>query len=406
MPSAPDKELIRARALQLGAYRCGFAIADVVAEPQRRIYAQWIADGKHGTMDYCARYSDVRDDPRLLLPGAQTVISCAFYYDTGVRNPHIATYALGADYHYVLKHRLAQLGDWLVAQYGGEYRALVDTAPMRERYWAQQAGIGFIGLNNHLIIPGAGSYFFLAELLWTIPLPPDVPSASAVFCSGEEHSSSASSAISVDSTSYLEVASDSPQFPAVANVVEDGTVNKVVLATPPETADKAEPAMCGEATTVDAAAMRAACEQCRACVRACPNGALDGNGGCDARRCISYLTIEHRGDLPADMRLAGQIYGCDICQQVCPHNRHKQTLAEGAQQAAEAQLMASVETAAGERPVPLPEFAANPEIAALDAAALSQMTPSHYKRLTSKSALRRAPFPQLLRNAHNSLLEQ
>lgn len=206
----------------------------------------------------------------------------------------IASYAWGRDYHYAVKHRLTQLGEYIASAFGGECRPLVDTAPIRERYWAVKAGVGFVGVNNQLIVRGAGSYFFLGELLWTGSLTPDIP--------------------------------------------DNGT-----------------------------------CHGCMACVRACPGKALDGKGGCDARRCVSYLTIEHRGEIPEGCDLQGSIYGCDICQRVCPHNAL--------------------------HPVSeLPEFEPDPAIMSLTADEIATMTPSHYKKLVSHSAMRRVPLSQLRRN--------
>lgn len=292
------KEEIRGRALELGAYACGFAVAEEVDASACTMYDAWIADGKHGQMHYCEKYSEQRLDPRMLLPETRTVICCAFNYHRPAPDSPMATmmasYAWGGDYHYALKHRLTQLGEYIASAFGGECRPLVDTAPMRERYWAQKAGIGFTGINNQLIVRGAGSYFFLGELLWTGSVAPDPP--------------------------------------------DNGR-----------------------------------CLGCMACVRACPGKALDGEGGCDSRMCVSYLTIEHRGEIPEGCDLHGSIYGCDICQRVCPYN---------------ASHPVSV----------LPEFEPDPAIMSLTADEISTMTPSHYKKLVSHSAMRRVPLAQLQRN--------
>lgn len=292
------KESIRHKAIELGAYRCGFALAQKVSGEAVALYRRWIEDGCHGEMAYCAKYLDERDDPRLLLEGARTVISCAFPYaertDADGRTDSaslpfglIASYAHGEDYHYWVKDRLKRLGQWIEENYGGATRACVDTAPIRERYWAREAGIGFIGVNNQLIIPGAGSRFFLGELLWTGSIAPDEPCA--LTCGG-----------------------------------------------------------------------------CRACVRACPGSALDCRGGCDARRCVSYLTIEHRGPLPADANLGGMIYGCDACLDACPHNDYKSYKTYKSYEICDE---------------------------------LMSMTPSHYRKLVAHSAMRRVPLAQLRRNA-------
>ncbi len=301
MLSIVDKETVRSQALSLGACACGFAAAAPVSQETQDYFSLWLSQGRNGSMDYCERYCEVRNDPRLLLPDAHTVVCCAFAY------PHkagrIASYALGDDYHYVVKAKLNELGVFLTERWGGEYRAVVDSAPMHERYWAQQSGIGFEGINNMIIIPGVGSYVFLGELLWTGEIPADEP-------------------------------------------------------------------------------CKQTCQGCLACVNACPGHALDSEGHFDARKCVSYLTIEHRGELPEDANLGGSIYGCECCQRVCPHNHCNP---------------ASHSETKGHAPS-LPEFAANPEIEGLTDEEILTMTPSHYKKLTAHSAMRRIPLTQLRRN--------
>lgn len=289
------KEEIRGWALGLGVARCGIAKAEPINADDSMLYSQWIQGRMHASMDYCAKYDDVRHDPRLLLEGANTVISCAFNYNAPVTSHIIASYALGQDYHYVIKQRLRELGECIKANYGGEYRAVVDTAPMRERYWAVKSGIGFTGLNGQLIVDGIGSYVFLGELICTLELEPDSPST-------------------------------------------------------------------------------ATCMKCRRCIEACPGKALDGTGRCDARKCVSFLTIENREEIPAEANLGGMIYGCDACQKVCPHNHCAPST--------------SIE-----------EFQADPEILNLTKEEMLTMTSSHYKRLTAHSAMRRASFMQMRRNA-------
>lgn len=301
------KESIRHKAIELGAYRCGFALAQKVSDEAAALYRRWIEAGCHGEMAYCAKYLDERDDPRLLLDGVRTVISCAFPYAARADEDRhadraslpfdlIASYAYGEDYHYWVKDRLKRLGQWVEENYGGATRACVDTAPIRERYWARQSGIGFVGVNNQLIIPGAGSRFFLGELLWTGAVDPDDP-------------------------------------------------------------------------------CELTCGDCGACVRACPGSALAG-GGCDARRCVSYLTIEHRGELPPDANLGGMIYGCDACLDACPHG--------------------------GQAPRVLSEDSALLDKSD-DVVALWAMTPSRYRKLVAHSAMRRVTLAQLRRNAAHCL---
>lgn len=296
MTCPSTKEDIRRIVLDAGACRVGFAAAGPVGDSTRRRYDSWIAGGRHAGMAYLGRYGDVRSDPRLLLDGAATVISCAFDYRPSRRHPLFADYSLGEDYHDVLRSRLTAAAEVICSRYGGLTRICVDTAPIRERYWAARAGVGVIGLNGLIIVDGIGSKVFLAEILWTGKVGPDLSRLADI------------------------------------------------------------------------------CMNCGACVRACPGRALGGDMTLDARSCNSYLTIEHRGDLPAGLSLDGRIYGCDICQDVCPHNR-----------------------AAGSTAIA--EFAPSDALMALDIDALRGLDAGAYRSLFRHSAVRRAKLPQLLRNA-------
>ncbi len=234
-----------------GVFRYGIAQATAVDPEAVNQYAQWLAEGNNADMDYLARYQDVRSDPHLLLDGATTIISCAIpYFREAHRTPKalkIARYSLGSDYHEIVKHRLEIAATRIRELYGGQTRVCVDTAPIRERYWAEHSGLGFIGSNNQLIIPGAGSYFFLGEILTTAKFRPTEPN---------------------------------PQL----------------------------------------AEAKQQCLECRRCLKSCPTGALNANGGCNAGKCLSYITIEHRGEFTNETKLHGSFYGCDRCADVCPHN--------------------------------------------------------------------------------------
>lgn len=170
---------IKQKAHELDFSECGFARAEKVDDRAIERYEQWLDTGHNGCMAWAARNIDVRNDPRLLLDGAKTVIMVALnYYPRRFQSPdaaQIAYYAYGRDYHDVIKRRLRELAAWISQNTGEKCRALVDSAPLRERYWAVKAGLGFIGLNNQLIIPGKGSYFFLGALLTTLELEPDEP---------------------------------------------------------------------------------------------------------------------------------------------------------------------------------------------------------------------------------------
>lgn len=293
------REIIRRMVLDAGACAVGFAEAAPVDSADMDLYSRWIAAGCHGEMAYLDRYHDVRRDPRLLLDGACTVISCAFDYRPAERHALFADYALGRDYHEVLRECLTAVAEEICRRFGGATRICVDTAPIRERYWAARAGVGVIGLNGTLIVDGVGSKVFLAEILWTGSVAPD------------------------------------------------------------------------------ASRLGESCMRCGACAKACPGHALRGDGSLDARRCNSYLTIEYRGDLPDDLRLPGRIYGCDICQDVCPHNR-----TEGV--------------------TPIAEFTPSAALMQLDATALSAMPPDTYRSLFRHSAIRRTKLPHLLRNLRSA----
>lgn len=302
--SGVDAVVAAARAAD--ACAAAFVRLEALDDADTALYDNWIARGANAGMDYLARYSDIRRDPRLLLDGAQSMLVTAFAYapTPDRRSRLIADYALGDDYHTVLRERLRPVAALMESLHeGSATRICVDTAPLRERLWAARADLGSIGLNNQLIIPGIGSRVFLAEILWTAPLP--------------QHSTfkiqNSKSCIS--------------------------------------------------------------CISCRRCVDACPGGALDGKGGIDAGRCLSYLTIEHRGDLPDTLSLRGRsIYGCDICQDVCPCN-------------------------SSTPPVPVPEFAPRPAVASLTLDDIAAMDADTFSRTFARSAVKRAKLSGLLRNA-------
>lgn len=296
-------ETIIAAARDAGACAAAFTGISSVSDQARAIYARWLAEERNAGMEYMERYTEVRDNPALLLDGAQSMLCTAFAYrnSTTPRSPLFADYALGEDYHDVIRRRLnpvAELMQSIVP--GSATRICIDTAPLRERYWAARAGLGFIGLNNHLIISGIGSRVFLADILWT---------------------------------------------------ADADTAAKPIQ--PP-------------------------CLGCRRCIEACPGKALGQDGSIDCRRCLSYLTIEHRGDLPETLRLDGRIYGCDICQDVCPHNK-----------------------ACDDAPV-IEEFLPSDALLNLDRKKIASMTPEEFRALFRHSAVRRAKLSGLLRNASHT----
>lgn len=301
------KDKIKAEASRLGFFVCGFARAEPVSEAVRRHYLGWLADGRNADMAYLGNNLDKRFDPRLLMPGVKTIVVVAQNYFPARRlpegEPQIADYALGLDYHDIVKQKLRQLA----ATVGiADYRAFVDTAPVLERYWAVRAGLGWIGKNQQLIIPHAGSEFFLGELFVTVELPPDEPL----------------------------------------------------------------PNRCGT---------------CHRCVDACPTHALNLPATCvegygditrfDARQCLSYQTIENRGELTVGAKAAmgDTFYGCDRCQRACPWNRFAKPSTE-------------------------PLLQPREELLAMTRQKWENLTEEDYRRLFKGSAVKRAKYEGLMRN--------
>ena len=261
-------ERIKAKAGELGFDLCGIAPADNF--PELAYLEEWLARGYAGDMAYMSRSAERRADVRNVVAGARTVIVTGTIYNTtgedhrcgpvsaGPSDAIIARYALGDDYHDVLKRRLDALLEWMRATSPAVFdaRAYVDTGPVQERVYAQYAGLGWIGKNTCLINAEHGSWLFLAEIITTLDLEPD--------------------------TQALEQ-----------------------------------------------------CGSCRRCLDACPTGALVDAGVLDSTRCISYLTIELRTAIPEQYRpaLTNHVYGCDICQDVCPYNRPASESTDSAWQA-------------------------------------------------------------------------
>jgi epoxyqueuosine reductase len=251
---------IRAWGAELGFQQVGIAGIDL-AEDEARLL-RWLADGRHGTMDWMARHGTRRARPAELVPGTLRVISVRMDYLTDaaamedvLAAPHLAyvsRYALGRDYHKVLRSRLQRLAERIEAAIGPfGHRAFTDSAPVLEKPLARNAGLGWIGKHTNLIHRRAGSWFFLGELYTDLPLPVDEPAT--------DH-----------------------------------------------------------------------CGTCTRCIAACPTAAIVAPYQLDARRCISYLTIEHEGPIPEPLRapIGNRIYGCDDCQIVCPWNRFARLAAE------------------------------------------------------------------------------
>lgn len=287
MPSnASTVELIaeiKNLAEQLGFQDCGITGVDLQADEKH--LQQWLADGFHGDMDYMQRHGTKRSRPAELETGTVSVICVRMDYfpqhavnaDQVLQNPslgYVSRYALGRDYHKLMRKRLQQLASQLEQKIGAfGYRVFVDSAPVLEKALARNAGLGWIGKHSNLLNQSHGSWFFLGEIYTDLPL--------------------------------HEVVDD------VVDKVVDDAVDDVL----DEVAQQSSDGHCGS---------------CTACMDACPTDAIVAANRVDARRCISYLTIELRTSIPEALRkpIGNRIYGCDDCQLVCPFNKFSQNTSE------------------------------------------------------------------------------
>jgi len=305
-------------------------------------FERWLKDGNHADMKWMENNLDKREDPRLILEGCQSIIVLGASYfnrnytDDETNDPDqalIARYAWGSDYHLVIKSKLAQIVSFLDARivesegrhnakfkvqnskpqlktqnqlprnrYATDrYKLYTDTGPILEKWLGATAGLGFIGRNSCLINHKIGSYFFLATIFTTLPLP-----------------------------EYKE---------------------KII----------------------------GSCGDCRRCIDACPTGAVNNDGTIDARKCISYHTIENKGEIPSKIKskMKNRIFGCDICQEACPWNKFA-------------------------RPTRIEELRTKNGRDRLKTSQLQDMRREEYQQLFKKSAVKRAGFDGLKRNCDKS----
>lgn len=296
-------DAVRRAGLELGFVSVGFASAEAFGRGQKALDA-WLAAGQYGEMGYMAKHR-LRHDPKFLLPSARTIVSVALPYARNQPTAEpglglLARYARGGDYHAVIKGKLAQLQERITRLVGRTVlaRSCVDSAPLLEREAATRAGVGFIGKSTLCIVPSAGSYLLLGELLIDIDISPDSP-------------------------------------------------------------------------------LTPKCGQCTACLDACPTKAFTKPYVLDARRCISYLTIELRGPIPRELRrpMGNLVFGCDSCQEVCPYN-------------------------ASPKPRPYaPELAPKGTLERLPLTDLLRLRSGEYRRLVRGTAFSRTTRHQLARNA-------
>ncbi len=286
---------------KLGFMFCGISKAEFLSEEAPRL-EKWLYEGKHGKMQYMENHFDMRLDPRLLVPGAKSVVSLIYnYFPSQTQRTDsfkISKYAYGQDYHFVLKEKLKQFLEQIRIQIGEvDGRVFVDSAPVMDKAWAKKAGLGWIGKNSNLIHPKKGSFFFIAELIIDIELTPDGP-------------------------------------------------------------------------------IRDYCGTCTKCIDACPTEAIVKPYVVDGSKCISYLTIELKDEiLPKEFasKMNDWVFGCDICQDVCPWNRFSTPHSE-------------------------PLFQANENLLSLSKGDWKDLSDEFFNELFKKSAVKRAKKSGLIRN--------
>ncbi len=292
---------IKAEALRLGFSACGIAPAEPITPEAEKHFREWLSAGHHGDMAYMANNVEKRCDPRLLVEGTRSIVSVALNYypqeQLADDQYQFAWYAYGKDYHDIMRAKMNTLFAYIdehITPVNG--RVFCDTAPVLDRYWAWRAGLGWIGKNTQLIIPFAGSSFFLGELFLDIDL-----------------------------------AYDTPQ--------------------------------------------RNRCGNCTRCQQACPTQAFEAPYKLNANKCISYLTIENRGDIPSQYasKSGSRIYGCDECQRVCPWTNCA-------------------------TPCSTPELQPAPEFMRMTKNDWHALTEEQYRILFKGSAVKRAKYSGLQRN--------
>jgi epoxyqueuosine reductase len=246
---------IKDKALEIGFSACGITSVEPLPPERENIFRQWLQNGLHADMHYLQRNLDKRMRPQLLLEGVKSIILVLLNYHNPMYHKEkrssytVAEYALGCDYHLVMKNKLRELSDFIqTCVQDSQCRNFVDTAPVLEKYLAYKAGLGAIGKNTLLLTP-KGSYFFIGEIYTTLSLQYDIPF----------------------SQTY--------------------------------------------------------CRECEQCLKACPVKALEKPYCLNTNKCLSYHTIENKNDIPKEIqtKTGKQIYGCDICQQVCPCNKEAES---------------------------------------------------------------------------------
>jgi epoxyqueuosine reductase len=235
---------------QLGFSLVRITNADLIANPERM--QKFLAQDFHGEMAFLGRNLEARLNPQKLMPEVKSIICCALNYYQPHSSPYISRYALGRDYHQVMRNYLQKFADKILQEVGDvKLRYFVDSSPVAEKDLAVRAGLGWRGRNSLLVTPEYGSWVFLGEIYTSLIL----------------------------------------------------------------TSDQPRPNRCGD---------------CDSCLKACPTQAIIAPCQIDARRCISYLTIEHKSEIDKDLHslLSGHVYGCDLCQNACPWNHFAKSTTE------------------------------------------------------------------------------
>lgn len=300
------KHFIREKAFELGFMFVGFSKAAFLQEEEKGLET-YLNAGYQGKMAYLANHFDMRLDPRILVPGAKTVISLSFNYYPSEKiaqpNFNLAKYAYGKDYHDVVRAKLKTLLEQIRLKYGSiEGRVFVDSAPVLEKAWAKKSGLGWVGKNGLLIHPKKGSFFFLSEIICDLDIEADRP-------------------------------------------------------------------------------IKDYCGTCTKCIDACPTDALNTPYVLDASKCITYATIELKDpEIPEFFsgKMEDWIFGCDICQDVCPWNRFS-------------------------KPHKEPEFFPKEELLAFGKEDWIELSEDKYREIFKGSAVKRSKFSGLKRNIQQAL---
>lgn len=295
------KRLVQNKATILGFEQVGFARAQALDEEARHL-EKWLNGGMHGTMAWMEGHFDMRIDPTKLVDGAKTVISVTLQYHPGPvdiheKTPRISTYAMGDDYHDVLRSKLRTLYEYITELIGDvNGRIFTDSAPVMDKAWAARSGLGWMAKNGNLLNRTLGSWFFIGEIILDIDFEPDRPTT--------DH-----------------------------------------------------------------------CGSCTRCIDACPTQAIVMPQVIDARKCISYLTIELKDSIPESfhMGIGEWMYGCDVCQEVCPWNRKAPLSRE-------------------------PAFEPRKDILEMTAEGWRYLDVETFRRLFKGSAVKRTKYAGLLRN--------